>query len=110
MKDRETLLALKQKEHAERGLAFDGNFYTWDYEYYDRKFIESSLDLDDMLVKEYFPVSVVVPAIIDIYQNLLGARFEIINGSIWHPGAFICGLASHRNLTRDRCPTICRMG
>ncbi|KAJ7459805.1 metallopeptidase MepB [Mycena latifolia] len=85
IKDRETLLALKQKEHTERGLPFDGNFYIWDYRYYDRKFIERSLDLDDMLVKEYFPVSVVVPAIIDIYQNLLGVRFETINGTTWHP-------------------------
>ncbi|KAJ7670262.1 hypothetical protein B0H17DRAFT_948922 [Mycena rosella] len=85
IKDRETLLALKEKEHAERGLPFDGNFYIWDYRYYDREFIEGSLDLDDMLVKEYFPVSSVIPAIIDIYQNLLGVRFEAINGSTWHP-------------------------
>ncbi|KAJ7935586.1 metallopeptidase MepB [Mycena leptocephala] len=85
IKDRETLLALKEQEHAERGLPFDGQFYIWDYRYYDRKFIETSLELDDMLVKEYFPVSVVVPAIMDIYQNLLGVRFEAINGSTWHP-------------------------
>ncbi|KAJ7626668.1 metallopeptidase MepB [Mycena polygramma] len=84
-KDRETLLALKKEEHAERGLPFDGNFYIWDYRYYDRKYIETSLELDDMLVKEYFPVSVVVPAIINIYQNLLGVRFETIEGSTWHP-------------------------
>ncbi|KAJ6619446.1 hypothetical protein B0H10DRAFT_2025622 [Mycena sp. CBHHK59/15] len=85
IQDRETLLALKKKEHEEKGLPFDGGFYIWDYRYYDRKYIESSLDLDDMLVKEYFPVSVVVPAIITIYQNLLGVQFEVINGSTWHP-------------------------
>ncbi|KAF7346236.1 Metallopeptidase MepB [Mycena sanguinolenta] len=85
LKDRETLLGLKKKEHEERGLPFDGNLYIWDYRYYDRKFIETSLELDDMLVKEYFPVSVVVPAIMQIYQSLLGVRFETINGSTWHP-------------------------
>ncbi|KAJ3875744.1 hypothetical protein F5051DRAFT_333312 [Lentinula edodes] len=85
LKDRETLLALKKKEHEELGLPFDGEFYIWDYRYYDRKFIESSLDLDDMLVKEYFPVTVVVPTILDIYQNLLGVRFEEIKGTTWHP-------------------------
>ena len=67
------------------GLPFDGEFYMWDYRYYDRKFIESTLDLDDSLVKEYFPVSVVVPAILNIYQNLLGVRFEEIKDSVWHP-------------------------
>ncbi|KAF8125483.1 hypothetical protein EV363DRAFT_1299211 [Boletus edulis] len=35
---------------------------------------------DDSLVKEYFPVSVVVPAILDIYQNLFGVKFVEITG------------------------------
>jgi Zn-dependent oligopeptidase len=87
LKDREALLALKKNEHEEKGLPFDGEFYIWDYRYYDRKFVETTLDLDDMLVKEYFPVSVVVPAILEIYQNLLGVRFVEITGETWHPGA-----------------------
>ncbi|KAG5638172.1 hypothetical protein H0H81_001469 [Sphagnurus paluster] len=85
IKEREILLALKKKEHAEKDLPFDGEFYIWDYRYYDRKYIEESLSLDDSLVKEYFPVSVVVPAILDIYQNLLGVHFEEIKGTTWHP-------------------------
>ena len=77
---------MKKKEHEEKGLPFDGEFYLWDYRYYDRKFIETSLDLDDMLVKEYFPVTVVVPAILEIYQKLLGVKFEERKGETWHPG------------------------
>lgn len=85
-KEREILLALKKKDHEARGLPFDGEFYIWDYRYYDRKYIEETLDLDDSLVKEYFPVSVVVPTILEIYQNLLGVKFEEIKGgSTWHP-------------------------
>ena len=46
--------------------------------------------MDDMIVKEYFPVSTVVPAILDIYQNLLGVQFETIqNASTWHPGILV---------------------
>ncbi len=86
LKDRETLLALKMEEHAKKGLPFDGEFYLWDYRYYDRVFIERSLNLDDSLVKEYFPVSKVVPAILDIYQNLLGVTFVEVKGETWHPG------------------------
>jgi hypothetical protein len=90
IKDRDVLLALKKKEYEEKGLAFDGEFYLWDYGYYDRKFIEESLSLDDMIVKEYFPVSTVVPAILDIYQNLLGVQFEAIqNASTWHSGMIV---------------------
>ncbi|TFK73564.1 zincin [Pluteus cervinus] len=85
VKEREILLQIKKKEHEEKGLPFDGQFYIWDYRYYDRKYIEETLDLDDTLVKEYFPVSVVVPTILSIYQNLLGVQFEEIKGSTWHP-------------------------
>ncbi|KAI0822314.1 Metalloprotease [Trametes gibbosa] len=85
LKDRETLLALKKREHDEKGLPFNGEFYLWDYRYYDRKYIEESLNLDDQLVKEYFPVSVVVPAILEIYQNLLGVKFVETKGETWHP-------------------------
>lgn len=89
IKDREILLALKKKDCEEKGLPFDGTLWIWDYRYYDQKYVETSLELDDMLVKEFFPVSVVVPAIINIYQNLLGVRFETITGSTWHPGSLI---------------------
>jgi len=89
IKDRETLLAMKKKEHEAKGIPFDGEFYIWDYRYYDRKYIEESLNLDDMVVKEYFPVSVVVPTILNIYQKLLSVRFEEIkNPSTWHPGSY----------------------
>jgi len=85
VQDRERLLALKQEEHEANGLPFDGEFNIWDYRYYDRKYIEKSLDLDDSLVKEYFPVSVVVPEILEIYQNLLGIKFIAHDGQTWHP-------------------------
>ena len=56
--------------------------------------------MDDMIVKEYFPVSSVVPAILDIYQNLLGVRFEAIeNPSTWHPGMFV-SISITLNLTQ----------
>ena len=86
LKERETLLGLKEQEYKEKGLAFDGEFYLWDYMYYDRMFVEKTLNLDDNLVKEYFPVEFVVPTILEIYQRLLGVRFEEVEGELWHPG------------------------
>ncbi|ELU36497.1 metallopeptidase MepB [Rhizoctonia solani AG-1 IA] len=56
-KDRDTLLKLKEKEHAKLGLPYD----------------------------EYFPVDVVVPTILEIYQDLLGVEFQEIKGNLWHP-------------------------
>jgi Zn-dependent oligopeptidase len=59
--------------------------------YYDRVYVEKTLDLDESLVKEYFPVSVVVPTILNIYQDLLGVKFIEIkndNKDVWHEGAW----------------------
>ena len=86
LKEREVLLAMKRDEHAEKGFAFDGEFNGWDRAYYDRKLTEQSLKLDDNLIKEYFPVSHVVQAVLEIYQDLLGVRFVETQGETWHPG------------------------
>ncbi|KAG8907513.1 hypothetical protein FRB99_003886 [Tulasnella sp. 403] len=86
IKDRDTLLAMKKDEHAKNGFDYDGKFYIWDYRYYDRLFVEKTLSLDDAKVKEYFPVDVVVPAILKIYQDLLGVAFvEVKEPDVWHP-------------------------
>ena len=80
------MLKLKEKEHTEKGYPFDNKFYIWDYRYYDQKFIQSSLQLDESLVKEYFPVSNIVPQILQIYQNLLSIKFVEMKGETWHEG------------------------
>lgn len=61
--------------------------------YYDRKYIEKTLSLDDSLVKEYFPVDTVVGAILEIYQDLLGVEFKRCGGEVWHPGGLSCVVA-----------------
>ena len=91
-RERTTLLALKQEEHAAKGYPFDGELYMHDFWYYQRRLLERELELDDQKVKEHFPVSKVVPAILEIYQKLLGVQFVEVKGAkLWHPGAcFFC--------------------
>ncbi|KAG8837790.1 hypothetical protein FRC18_008052 [Serendipita sp. 400] len=58
---------------------------SWDWRYYDRKLVETSLSLDNDFVKEHFPVNVVIPAILDIYKELLNVRIEEVkNATVWH--------------------------
>ncbi|KAG9310225.1 Metalloprotease [Chiua virens] len=87
-KDLETIIALKNEDHIKRGLPIDDNLYHWDSGYYSRLYLERSQNLDVSLIKEYFPVSFVVPAILDIYQNLLSVEFIEVLGEakdVWHP-------------------------
>ncbi|KAN0082402.1 hypothetical protein V8E55_008197 [Tylopilus felleus] len=87
-------LGIKTEEHLKRGLPFDDTFtcgitgtpirfVPWSLisaRYYDRLFVERSLNLDDSLVKEYFLVSVVVPAILNIYNDFFGVEFVEFTG------------------------------
>lgn len=52
LKEREILLELKKKEHQERSLPFDGEFYASDKGYYAHKYVEQSLDIDSDLLRE----------------------------------------------------------
>jgi Zn-dependent oligopeptidase len=89
-KDLQTLLDLKKKEHERLSLVFDGNFYAWDWRYYDRLFIETSLSLDNDAVKEHFPVEAIVKAIMDIYTEMFSVRVEEVpDAVVWHPGIYI---------------------
>ena len=94
IKERATLLVLKKEEHLNAAghstIPFTFGItgtpirsVPWSLisaRYYDHLFVERNLDLDDSLVKEYFPVSVVVPAILNIYQDLLGDQFVEFTG------------------------------
>ena len=65
-----------------------------------------------MLVKEYFPVSVVVPTILEIYQNLLNVQFvEIKNDKTWHPGksSYVFPFLQHRVFVRPLLTHVCQM-
>jgi hypothetical protein len=78
---------LKAKDRESSGLEPEDGFFTWDYRYYDRMYLEQTLQLDENEIKEYFPVSKVVPTILGIYQDLLGVRFEEAKGEqagTWH--------------------------
>jgi hypothetical protein len=94
------------------------DLYIWDYWYYDRLFVEKSLDLDDLLIKDYFPVDVVVPKVLKIYREMLGVRFEEVkrkegDSLTWHPGEMLSpSFGRQVGLTPplSRCAVVCGMG
>jgi thimet oligopeptidase len=76
-----TLAALKRK---------DGDstpFATWDYYFYENELIKSQYQVDQEMVREYFPVDHVIASVLAIYQHLLGVTFaEITPADAWAPG------------------------
>ncbi|XP_057697408.1 thimet oligopeptidase [Corythoichthys intestinalis] len=84
--ERSVILKLKEEECEKRGLRFDGQLHAWDTRYFMTQVEETQFAVDQNLLKEYFPMDVVTQGLLDIYQELLGLSFELLDGApVWHP-------------------------
>lgn len=76
------LAILKELKKIEEG---DSPVGIEDLLYYVKRFEEQQFDLDLGALRQYFPVDLVLPGILKIYQDLLGFRFEEIeDAEVWH--------------------------
>ncbi|XP_049645381.1 thimet oligopeptidase isoform X2 [Suncus etruscus] len=83
--ERAVMLELKEAECTQRGLPFDGRINAWDMRYYMNRVEETRYNVDQNLLKEYFPMEVVTRGLLGIYQELLGLSFQLESGTaVWH--------------------------
>ena len=84
-KELEKLLLIKKNHVESRGEEFDGKINAWDFSYYHELLMKTEYGVDDDVIREYFPVHVIVEETMNIYQNLLSLRFEeIYEFQRWH--------------------------
>ncbi len=58
----------------------------WDVSYYHNLILKEDYAIDQNVVREYFPLEVVLENMFHVYQTVLGLRFEEIeNPNGWHP-------------------------
>ncbi|KAK6139171.1 hypothetical protein DH2020_027083 [Rehmannia glutinosa] len=78
-KELSLLKELKRKEEGE------SPFGNEDLPYYVKRIKQKQLDLDFGVVKQYFPISLVLSGIFKICQDLFGLRFEeVVDAEVWH--------------------------
>ncbi|KAK0715537.1 peptidase family M3-domain-containing protein [Lasiosphaeris hirsuta] len=69
------LLELKKKDHEERGVPFDNNYYLWDHRFYDRLMVEKEYSIDENAIADYFPLKTTVGGMLKIFEELFGFVF-----------------------------------
>lgn len=76
------LAILKDLKKEDEG---DNPFGIEDLQYYVKRVEEKQFDLDFGVVKQYFPVDLVLSGVFKICQDLYGLRFEeIADAEVWH--------------------------
>ncbi len=83
--ERQDLLNLKEQECKENGWSFNGKLDFWDMRYYCNLIEERKYSVDQEKLKEYFPMDKVTEGLLRIYQQLLGLKFDLVEGAdVWH--------------------------
>lgn len=64
----------------------DAVIQNWDGSYYGNLYLQKKHKIETEKLREYFPMENVLAQTLDIYQELLGLKFEELkDASIWHP-------------------------
>lgn len=77
---------LKEKEKEKDLGSSQSRINAWDWRYYENVLRKTKYDIDPQIIKEYFPIEVVLQGMFEIYQELLGIKFtEESSAEVWHP-------------------------
>ncbi len=76
---------LEQAKRDHTGGAGSG-LHLWDWRFYHNYLLKTKYAVDDFEVAKYFPLDAVMDGLFDVYQKLLGVRFESVEpANAWHP-------------------------
>ena len=93
--EKKELLALKEAECKENGWEFNNNLNFWDMRYYCTMIEEKKYSVDKEKLREYFPLEKVTEGLLQIYQQLLGLKFQLVkDADVWHEDV---SMVSNRN-------------
>ena len=62
-------------------------FAAWDYRYYKERLLQRRFGVQTDALRPYFPADRVIPAVMALYGQLFGVRFQpVADANVWAPG------------------------
>lgn len=85
IKGKEELVELVKLKDAEQGTASDHSINSWDWRFYDTLLKKKKHQIDHQLIRQYFPLNVVLKGMFETYETLLGVKFvKETSPVVWH--------------------------
>ncbi|ROV95220.1 hypothetical protein VMCG_08529 [Cytospora schulzeri] len=83
------LKRLKRQDLKARGEEIDDRLFLWDTSFYNNLSMKEEYSVDQQALSEYFPIDIIVPGMLDIFEHVFGFRFYEVSdedkkGNIWH--------------------------
>jgi oligopeptidase A len=78
IKEKEVLVSFAKKEFAD---SFGGECMPWDVSYIHQMYKNKYFNLDEKEIAEYFPASVAIKNIFEVYEKFFGIKMELVDYS-----------------------------
>ncbi|MFM8316298.1 MAG: M3 family metallopeptidase [Deltaproteobacteria bacterium] len=83
-KAKQELQEMVEEKKKELGLQ-ETQIYAWDWRYYENILRKTKYNIDPQVIKEYFPLEVVLKGMFEVYQTLFEVKFvEEASSEVWH--------------------------
>lgn len=83
------LKLLKRQHLIARGEEIDDRLFLWDTSFYNNLSMRKEFSVDQQAASEYFPLEVIVPGMLNVFEHVFGFRFFEVSdqdkkGKLWH--------------------------
>jgi Zn-dependent oligopeptidase len=90
---------LKQQRNKELGINTNDQVSPWDLGYYRNQILKTSYQVDQELIREYFPMEQTLEGMFSIFEKLLGVKIrQVEEPSVWHEEVVLYEVLEEGNL------------
>jgi oligopeptidase A len=76
---------LKELQTFAESQGFSGTLKPWDVAYYSERYQEKNFEIDQQVLRKYFPLNQVMKGLFKLTEKLFGVKLKARDANVWHP-------------------------